>query len=75
MLVLSRKKDEKIVVKIPKEKLEGLESNESCDIVLTVVNIDNPNKVRLGIEADRDIVVLRNELESPVKTIPIETLA
>jgi carbon storage regulator CsrA len=53
MLVLSRKQDEVIVLKganIP-------------DIRITVVRIDNRNKVRIGIEADPKITVLRSELE------------
>jgi carbon storage regulator CsrA len=53
MLVLSRKKDEQIVFKVP-----GRE-----DIRLTVVRIDNPNKVRLGVEADQDVIILRSELD------------
>lgn len=54
MLVLSRKKDETIVLKTP--------NNE--DIKITVVKIDNKNKVRLGIDAPREITVIRSELES-----------
>lgn len=53
MLVLSRKKDETIVI-----KRDGQD-----DIRITVVKIDNRNKVRLGIEANRDTIVLRSELE------------
>ena len=52
MIVLSRKKDEKIVLKVP-----GME-----DICITVVRIDNSNKVRLGIEAADKIIILRSEL-------------
>lgn len=52
MLVLSRKKDETIHLKI-----EG-----RSDIKITVVRIDNLNKVRIGIEADKDVTVLRSEL-------------
>ncbi len=52
MLVLSRKKDETIILK-------GPDFNE---IKITVVRIDNRNKVRIGIEADKDITVLRSEL-------------
>ena len=52
MLVLSRKKDEQIILQIP-----GVE-----DIVLTVVRIDNRNKVRIGIEASKKVTVLRSEL-------------
>jgi carbon storage regulator CsrA len=53
MLVLSRKKDETIVL-----KREG-----QSDIRITIVRIDNKNKVRVGIEADKDVTVLRQELE------------
>ena len=57
MLVLSRKKDETIIVRIP-----GRE-----DIKLTVVRIDNLNKVRIGIEADKDVVILRSELDEKIQ--------
>ena len=53
MLVLSRKKDEKIILKCP----------DMPDIKITVVRIDNKNKVRLGIEADKEVTVLRSELD------------
>jgi carbon storage regulator CsrA len=53
MLVLSRKKDEKIILKVP-----GVN-----DISLTVVKIDSQNRVRIGIDADKAVVVLRAELE------------
>lgn len=53
MLVLSRKKDETILIKQPGQK----------PIKITVVRIDNKNKVRLGIEADKNVAVLRSELE------------
>lgn len=50
MLVLSRKRDEKIVLRIGKE-----------DVELTVVRID-ANKVRLGISASENVTILRSEL-------------
>lgn len=53
MLVLSRKKDESIIVRIPGQE----------DVRLTVVRIDNMNKVRIGVEADKEVVILRAELE------------
>lgn len=53
MLVLSRKKDESIIVRIPGQE----------DIRLTVVRIDNMNKVRIGVEADKEVVILRAELD------------
>lgn len=64
MLVLSRKKDETIILRVPGKG----------DINLTVVRIDNSNRVRLGIEAPADVVVLRSELDNklPVKEkIPV----
>lgn len=51
MLVLSRKRDEKIL----------LEVNGGEKIELTVVRIDN-NKVRLGIQASENTTILRSEL-------------
>lgn len=51
MLVLSRKRDEKILL-----RREGAE-----DIELTVVRID-ANKVRLGITAGEETTILRSEL-------------
>lgn len=52
MLVLSRKKDETIILKGPNME----------DIRITIIRIDNRNKVRIGIEADKEITVLRSEL-------------
>lgn len=53
MLVLSRKKDETIIIK----------KDGQPDIKITIVRIDNRNKVRVGIEADKAFTVLRSELE------------
>jgi len=50
MLVLSRKRDEKIVLRMGTE-----------DVELTVVRID-ANKVRLGIQASENVTILRSEL-------------
>ena len=47
MLVLSRKTDERILI--------------GDDIVVTVVRI-GPDAVRLGIDAPRDVVIVREEL-------------
>lgn len=58
MLVLSRKEDEKILLQVT-----GL----PAPIELTVVRIDR-NKVRLGIEAEPGVTILRSELtERPAK--------
>jgi carbon storage regulator len=54
MLVLSRKQSERIKV--------------GDSIVVTVVRLSG-DKVRLGIEAPRDMVVLREELEFPPSPI------
>ena len=53
MLVLSRKKDEVVILRIP-----GRE-----DIQIVVTRIDGRNKVRLGIVADKEVTILRSELE------------
>lgn len=50
VLVLSRKRDEKILLRIGAEEVE-----------LTVVRID-ANKVRLGIKAGKEVTILRSEL-------------
>jgi carbon storage regulator CsrA len=52
MLVLSRKKDERIVLR---------DENDNPLAVITIVRID-ANKVRVGIDANSDITVLREEL-------------
>ena len=59
MLVLSRKKDETILLKLP-----GVQE----PIAITVVRIDNNNRVRLGIQASKDVIVLRSELENTPNT-------
>jgi sRNA-binding carbon storage regulator CsrA len=50
------------------------------DITITVVRIDNRNKVRIGIEADKKVIVLRSELtgealdsRAPIGQISAET--
>lgn len=52
MLVLSRKQDERIILMVPGQE----------NIEITVVRIENQNKVRLGIEAEKNVIVLRSEL-------------
>ena len=52
MLVLSRKKDEKIII--------------GDNITLMVIEIKN-DKVRLGIEAPREITVHREEVYAAIK--------
>lgn len=54
MLVLSRKKDESI----------ELQQEGRKPIKITVVRIDNKNKVRIGIEAEKEVTVLRSELNN-----------
>jgi carbon storage regulator len=62
MLVLSRKLGEKIYI------------NEN--ICITVVDIDR-GKIRLGIDAPRDVPIFRQELlsESPSAKVPAVALA
>lgn len=62
MLVLSRKKDESIIMRIPGHD----------DIRLTVVRIDNMNKVRIGVEANKEVVVLRSELAAEAAALESE---
>lgn len=52
MLVVSRKRDEKIV----------MTTADGSEIEIVVVRIE-PNKVRLGIQADKSITILRSELK------------
>ena len=56
MLVLSRKESEKIIL--------------GDEIVLTIVRVSG-DRVRLGIQAPKDMLILRHELEN--KDIEIET--
>jgi len=52
MLVLSRKKDEKLLIK----------TSHGEEIEITIVNIDGRNRVRLGVNAEKNIMVVRSEL-------------
>lgn len=52
MLVLSRKKDQRIIIR--------------DDIVITVVEINN-DKVRLGIDAPREVTVHREEVYEAIQ--------
>jgi carbon storage regulator CsrA len=66
MLVLSRRRDEKVLVKVP-----GLEE----EIEITVVQIDS-SRVRLGFKASKDVTILREELSQKAlnklaKTVPV----
>lgn len=54
MLVLSRKRDEKILLQVP-------EGTSPQNIELTVVQIEG-NRVRLGFEGDSTVTILRSEL-------------
>ena len=50
ILVISRKNQERLVI--------------GADIVITVVQIDR-NRVRLGIEAPKEVAIVREELLAP----------
>lgn len=56
MLVLSRKKGESVVI--------------ADNIVLTVIEVRG-DKIRLGIEAPREISVMRSELIHPDPAVPV----
>jgi carbon storage regulator len=53
MLVLSRRRDEKILLKVP-----GIDE----DIEVTIIQVDK-NRVRLGFTAPENVTILRNELQ------------
>lgn len=55
MLVLDRKILQKIIIDIPP-------STEARQIMIQVVKIRNMERVKVGIEADRDCSILRSEL-------------
>lgn len=52
MLVLSRRRDEKVLIKVP-----GMEG----EIEITIVQIDQ-SRVRLGFMAPAEVTILRSEL-------------
>jgi carbon storage regulator len=60
MLVLSRRRDEKILVRVP-----GIEE----EIELTVVQIDS-SRVRLGFKAPSEVIILRSELATKDQASP-----
>lgn len=55
MLVLDRKILQRILINIPP-------STEARQIMIQVVKIQNMERVKVGIEADRDCSILRSEL-------------
>lgn len=61
-LVLSRKKDESILLKIP---------GQEKPIRITVRKIDNNGRVRLSIDAEKSVKILRSELEPVIETTPL----
>ena len=58
MLVLSRLKDEKIII-----YLKDCTSNQPTSILATITIIEiKGNKVRLGFEAPKDVIIHREEV-------------
>lgn len=62
MLVLSRKVNEKIFVTVP---------GQETPIVVQIIRVSGAGKVSIGIEADRNIEIAREELLSndPTTTV------
>ena len=58
MLVLSRKESEKVIL--------------GDDIVLTIVRVSG-DRVRLGIQAPKDMLILRHELENQDLEVQTDT--
>lgn len=58
MLILSRKKDQTIEIKTP---------DMERAIRITVVEIDNKNRVKIGIDADREVQIWRTEIKDRIK--------
>ena len=56
MLVLGRTPDESIIIKVPPSAVQR-------DIKVMVCAVRNGYTVRLGVDAEKDIVILRTELE------------
>ena len=50
MLVLSRKEDEAIIIKLP--------NGDQIDVIVTQIN---GNQVRIGVDADADVEIMREE--------------
>jgi len=53
MLVLSRKVEERIFLRVP---------NRENPVVIQILRITEDGKVRIGISADRDMEITREEL-------------
>jgi len=53
MLILSRKEDEAIIIKLP--------NGDQIDVIVTQIN---GNQVRLGVDAAQDVEIVREELLS-----------
>ena len=51
MLVLSRKEDEAIIIKLP--------NGDQIDVIVMQIN---GNQVRIGVDADEDVEIVREEI-------------
>jgi len=51
MLVLSRKENEAVIIKLP--------NGDQIDVIVTQIN---GNQVRVGVDADKEALILRGEL-------------
>ncbi len=60
MLILSRKKEEQIVI--------------GDDVVVTIIDLDS-DKVKIGIDAPKNVKVFRKELIEDVKSSNVEAVS
>ena len=56
MLILSRKEDEAIIIKLP--------NGDQIDVIVTQIN---GNHVRVGVDADDSVEIIREELVSMIR--------
>lgn len=72
MLVLSRKKDQSIGIRLTPELLRQLaDAGEEVRIGIMCIEIRS-DKVRLGVEAPRGIPIHRNEIWERLNAEPVE---
>ena len=66
MLVLSRRKGEKIVIRVTPELIEKLLASGDPKIVITMIEI-TPSKCRMGFEALKEVPIHREEVDLKIE--------